>query len=213
MAGPQTPSAPFRHLLVCANPSTHSFDHAIVNTYAETARGYGHGVEVRDLYALGFDPVLRDEERPGTGAWTPSADVAAELDLLNAADILVLVYPIWYGLPPAMLKGYVDRVLGANHSFRKVADNRTQSPLAGKPLLSFSTSGLSHVWLHARGQDDSLRAVFDAYLMRAFGMRRSDHVAIDEIVPNMSEHHAAAQLERVRAAARQVCDMPARADA
>lgn len=201
------PPAPFRHLLVCASPSVDSFDHAIVDAYADTVRGQGHDIVIRDLYAMAFDPVLRAAERPAEGDWLPAPDVAIELDLLHAADLLILVYPIWYGLPPAMLKGYVDRVLGANHSFRKIAANTGQPALVGKPLLSFSTSGLPAAWLHDHGQDGALRAILDVYLWRAFGMRQSEHVALDEIMPNMSTQHAASQLDRVRTIAARTCNM------
>lgn len=195
------------HLIVYANPSPHSFDRAVVDAYRSSALEQGHGVVVRDLYELGFDPVLRADERPSTAGWTPRADVMEELDHLRSADVLVLVYPIWYGLPPAILKGYVDRVLGAGYSFRDLHDQKGQLPLAGKPLVSFSTSGLPLSWLSEKGQVLSLREIFDVYLWRGFGMKQSDHVMIENIVPNMSAAHAAAQLERVRATAARTCAM------
>lgn len=187
-----------RHLVVCANPSPASFDHAIVAAYAETVEGHGQEVVVRDLYAIGFDPVLRPDERP------IGADVTVELDALAAADILVLVYPIWYGLPPAILKGYVDRVLGANHPVDRVAAGQAQPVVAGKPLLSFSTSGLARSWLHEREQD-SLIKVFNVYLARAFGMKQSEHVTIDAVTRAMDPRAAAKTLDRVRTVATRTC--------
>ena len=123
-------------------------------------------VIVRDLYAIDFDPVLKADERPDAPHWSPSGDVAVELEFLRQADILVLVYPIWYGLPPAILKGYVDRVLGANYSFHRFRDQAGQASLVGKPLLSFSTSGTPLAWLHERSQVLALREIFDVYLWR-----------------------------------------------
>lgn len=199
--------APIRHLIVCANPSAQSFDHAIVAAYAETARSHGQDVDVRDLYALTFDPVLKLEERPGHGNWTPAPDVAVELGFVRAADVIVLVYPIWYGLPPAILKGYVDRVLGADYSFWKFHEAVGQPSLAGKPLLSLSTSGLPLAWLHEKGQVTSLREIIDVYLWRGFGMKQSQHVMIDSVVPNMSPAYAREQLDRVRQTATQTCAM------
>jgi NAD(P)H dehydrogenase (quinone) len=187
-----------QHLLVHANPSADSFGHAIVNAYVDTVRGLGQDVVVRDLYAMKFDPVLQAQERPGSDHWTASPDVAPELDLVNAADILVLVYPIWFGLPPAILKGYVDRVLGANYSFREFASQAGRPGLAGKPLLSFSTSGAPLSWLNEQGQPLSLREIFDVYLWRGFCMKQSEHVMIESVVPNMSAAYAAQQLQRVR---------------
>jgi NAD(P)H dehydrogenase (quinone) len=197
--------APIRHALLYVNPSPKSFDHAIVETYVAEASARGQDVVVRDLYAMGFDPVLRAEERPLHGAWSPSPDVAAELDILSSSDILVLVYPIWFGMPPAMLKGYVDRVLGAGYSFRDLHDQVGQEALKGKPLLSFSTSGTSRPWLDEQGQVMSLRQVFDVYLWRGLGMKQSEHIMIDSVVPNMNELYAREQLEIVRQTAERTC--------
>lgn len=199
--------APIRHLLINANPSPDSFDHAIVETYTAEAARHGHETIVRDLYAMGFEPRLKVEERPLHGAYIQSADVAHELWLIDAAAIIVLVYPIWFGLPPAILKGYVDRVLGAGYSFRDVHDKAGQSALRGKPLLSFSTSGTSLPWLDEQSQVVSLREIWDVYLWRGLGMKQSEHVMIDSVVPNISAAYAAEQLERVRATADRTCAM------
>jgi NAD(P)H dehydrogenase (quinone) len=206
-AVPELQTARATHLVICANPSSTSFDSAIVDAYSVAVRECGHQAVVRDLYALGFDPVLKDDERPGHAGWAPRADVAEELGHVRDADVIVLVYPIWYGLPPAILKGYIDRVLGANYSFRAVHDRRGQPGLAGKPLLSFSTSGLPLDWLSERGQVLSLREILDVYLWRGFGMKQSEHVMIESVVPNMSTAYATAQLDRVRHTAARTCAM------
>ena len=199
------PAPPIRHLVICANPSANSFDHAIVASYVRTAQENHQEVVVRDLYALGFDPVLKESERPLHGGMTLAADVAVELDHLSSADILVLVYPIWFGLPPAILKGYVDRVLGSGYSFRDVQGQVGQPTVRGKPLLSFTTSGTSQAWLNEQGQAMSLREIFDVYLWRGFGMKQSEHIMIDNVVPNMSTAYAEEQLERVRQTAIRTC--------
>ena len=194
-----------RHHLVFANPSRASFDGQIVDAYVAEAERQGQEVVVRDLYGMKFDPVLRDEERPLHGDGQISADVVAELDLLMSADILVLVYPIWFGLPPAMLKGYVDRVLGSRYSFRDIQQQSGHPALKGKPLLSFSTSGTSLAWLHEKGQVGSLRDIFDSYLWQGFGMQQAEHIRVDSVVPNMEAAYAAEQLDRVRATAERTC--------
>jgi NAD(P)H dehydrogenase (quinone) len=205
--GGRPPLRPRAHLVVSANPSPGSFDNAIVDAYMTVARDHGHSVVVRDLYAQGFDPVLKLDERPGRADWQPRLDVLVELDHVRAADVIVLVYPIWYGFPPAMLKGYVDRVLGAGYSYRDFHDQKGQPPLAGKPLVSFSTSGLPLSWLGEKGQVLSLREIFDVYLWRGFAMKQSEHVMIESVMPNMSTAYAREQLDRVRHTAARTCAM------
>src|SRR5690606_5110372 len=109
---------------------------------------------VRDLYRLGFDPVLQDEERHGH----PATDVAAEWAVLGKADVFVLVYPIWFGAPPAMLKGYIDRVFGAG---RVLGGGGEGGRLAGTRLVSLTASGTMRAWLSEKGVLGSLRTVFD----------------------------------------------------
>lgn len=196
--------SPPRHLVVFTHPGTDSFGHRIVEAYRAAVEAEGQEVVVRDLYALGFDPVLRDAERPPLQA-APADDVQAELDLLASASALVLVYPIWFGLPPAMLKGYVDRVLGSDYTLGDLQDRRGQQVLQGKPLLSFSTSGASFAWLDRNEQVLSLRKIFDAYLWQGFGMMRSEHVRLDEVTSAMTATDAEAKLAEVAAAARRTC--------
>lgn len=197
----------FRHLLILANPSPASFDHSIAATYAGVVKDKGQGVDVRDLYAIGFDPLLKTSERPAGIDWTPAPDVAAELAFLREADVLVFVYPIWFGLPPAMLKGYVERVVGAGYTFHDVQGAVGQPTVQGKPLISFSTSGTSLPWLDSQGQVQSLKNIFDVYLWRGLAMSRAEHYRIDSVVPDMSEDYAAEQLGKVRRAAEHACTM------
>lgn len=194
-----------RHLIVSAYPSETGFGAAVVDAYRAVVDEAGQSATVRNLYAIGFDPVLRAEERPGDPARSPRADVAAELDLLDQAAVLILVYPIWYGLPPAMLIGYVDRVLGANYSYRQFRDRAGQPQLVGKPLLSFSTSGLPLAWLDAEGQAMAIRQILDVYLWRGFGMQRSEHVMLDGVEPGLTAADAERHLSKVRAAATRMC--------
>src|SRR3546814_6867753 len=67
-------------------------------------------------------------------------DVAEEVRLISGASVFVLIYPIWFGTPPAMLKGYVERVLGTGFSYRDVRENQENALLTGAHLLSLTRS-------------------------------------------------------------------------
>ena len=88
-----------KHAVIVAHPDADSFTMAVARAYSETVAARGQVAVLRDLYRLGFDPVLKAAERPTGGAFTPAPDVAAELEELRGADIFVLVYPIWFGAP------------------------------------------------------------------------------------------------------------------
>jgi NAD(P)H dehydrogenase (quinone) len=204
MTGVQPKAA--RHLVVLANPEPAGFDHALAAAYVEAVEQGGQEAVLRDLNAIGFDPVLKTGERPGARPAPIADDVAREIAELEACRVLTLIYPIWFGGPPAILKGYVDRVLGADYDFRRFHDGAGQLHLKGKRLLSISTSGTPLPWLDERGQTVALRMGFDVYLERGFGLRDLGHLRIDNVMPNMSCAYAEQQMERVRDAARRACE-------
>lgn len=196
---------PIRHAVVYANPSSASFDHAILDAYTSAIAGHGQEAVIRDLYKMEFDPVLKLEERPAPTRWAPAPDVAAELEILHNSDALVLIYPIWFGTPPAILKGYVERVMGAGYDFHDLQEQVGPPALRGKHLLSFSTSGTSLAWLDEQEQVLLLRKAFDVYLWRGFAMGQGEHVMIDNVVPGLDPDYSRQQLDRVRSTAARLC--------
>ncbi len=194
-----------RHVVILSHPDPGSFNHAIARTYCDAVRFYGGEVVVRDLYAIGFDPVLKAEERPGPGHPHPLRDVADELEIIRRSDVFVMIYPIWFGSAPAMLKGYVDRVLGAGVVPGDVKAGVSTSLLGNKRMLSFTTSATTSLWLDEQGQQQALRTVFDRYLMFGFGMHAHKHVHFGHITDELTERFAAQHLHDVKENARHVC--------
>jgi NAD(P)H dehydrogenase (quinone) len=199
------PNNPIRHAVILAHPDADSFNASVAETYCNAVRECWQEPVLRDLYALHFDPVLRQNERPGRGPFKPAADVNAELAAIDGASVFVLIYPIWFGTPPAMMKGYVDRVLGSGVTAHDVQERSWHAQLGGKRLLSFTTTGTRTPWLAEQGQSLSLKMVFDDYLARAFSMRRPDHVHFGSIAPGMSSQQADEHLAMVREHARRLC--------
>ena len=193
------------HLIILCHPDPHSFNATIAQTYCDAVRARYRGATIRDLYSLGFDPVLKASEQPSSGTFSPSDDVAAELAARVEADVIVFVYPIWFGTPPAMLKGYVERVMGAGFGHRLVREEGVGSTVANKHLVSITTSGNSFQWLEEQGAWQSLRNVFDSYLFNAFSMASTDHLHIAEVVEGMSEKTAREELLRVEQFADATC--------
>jgi len=190
---------PIRHLVVLAHPRRGSFNHQIAQAYCDAVEACGQRAFLRDLYLNRFDPVL---EYLGEA---PELEVVYDLTEIRHCDVVVFVYPIWFGGPPAMIKGYVDRVLGAG--FKPSHDHaQAHNPfLKGRHMISFSTSASSGAWLGEQGQLTSLREGFDRYLGTIFQLAATEHVHIDAVVEGLSEQYAAEQLERVRQAARNTC--------
>jgi NAD(P)H dehydrogenase (quinone) len=193
-----------KHAVIVSHPSLDSFNLSVAMRYAAVAKELGDEVIVRDLYRLNFDPVLRADERPGDKS-TLAEDVKAELGTLAGTDVFVIVYPIWFGGPPAMLKGYIDRVLGAGITHAEVHDRRPHALTGGKRLVSFTSSGNSRYWFEEQGAWMSLRNIFDTYLTNAFALASNDHFHFDCVTKSMKEGAVEGYLREVEDAARAIC--------
>lgn len=114
-----------------------SFCHAIAAAAVETLEAAGHEVIYHDLYAEKFDPVLLDSEI-GNQASLPEA-IRRHCDEVLAADGYVVVHPNWWGQPPAILKGWVDRVVRQGEMY-EFGPSGVIGHLAGRRALVFTTS-------------------------------------------------------------------------
>jgi NAD(P)H dehydrogenase (quinone) len=110
-----------RVLVLYAHPDPASFGAALHEATLASLRRAGHEVDDCDLHAEGFDPVLGREERVGYHDLANNRNnVAGYVERLQAAQALVLCFPVWnYGYP-AILKGYFDRVFLPGVSFKLV---------------------------------------------------------------------------------------------
>ena len=208
----ESPDAPApKHAVIVSHPEPDSFTMAVAQAYCRAVEARGQTAVLRDLYRMNFDPVLKGKERPGRRdfAPAPAPDVKAELKLLAGAGAFVLVYPIWFGTPPAMIKGYVERVFGAGYEIEAISrplDRSSHKLLGGRQLLSFSSSGASRQWLEDQGAWLSLQTIFDGYLARAFWMSTPDHLHFDNVHDGMSEKVARDHLVEVGLRAEAMCD-------
>ena len=128
--------------LILGHPHRGSFNHAIAETALGVLQRNGHRVRFHDLYAEGFDPVLTFDEIPRDAAVDPV--IARHCDELAEADGILIVHPNWWGQPPAVLKGWVDRVIrpGVAYEFLEddAGDGVPNGLLRARVALVFNTS-------------------------------------------------------------------------
>lgn len=96
-------------LIVLAHPDDSSFNHAIANQAHETLKKNGHTVIFHDLYKEQFDAILPGQEIP-RDVDLP-ATIAQHCEECATVDGIIVVHPNWWGMPPAILTGWVDRVM------------------------------------------------------------------------------------------------------
>jgi putative NADPH-quinone reductase len=103
-------------LVLLAHPQPGSFNHSLAETVVATLTQSGHEVVFHDLQAEGFDPVLLPAEIATDAAIEP--EIARHCEELAAAEGIVVVHPNWWGQPPAVLKGWIDRVFRPEIAYR-----------------------------------------------------------------------------------------------
>jgi NAD(P)H dehydrogenase (quinone) len=190
-----------KHAVVIAHPKARSLTASAAAAYAEAATALGHTVIVRDLYQMGFDPCLKASEVAAAGVVRFEADVVAERAVLADVDVFCFVYPFWFNAPPAILKGYIDRVFSMGFGYAPGLGG-TEPLLDGKKLISFSFSGAPDEWVRDTGAFQALTTLFDRHVAGVCGLQIVDHVHTGGIVPNMTEEAVADVLAKVRAAVR-----------
>ena len=129
-------------LVVLAHPSPGSFNHAIADTVLSAAGENGHTVKFLDLYRQGFDSHLPENEIPTDGDVSPK--IKAMCRDLTEADGIIIVHPNWWGQPPAVLKGWVDRVFRPEVAYRFLegdgGEGVPEGLLTATAALVFNTS-------------------------------------------------------------------------
>ena len=104
-------------LLVIAHPSGDSFSHAMAGAAAAVLRARGCTCWVHDLYAEGFNPVQPTPESGNVASDDPLVELHCAR--LQAAELIAVFHPNWWSQPPAILKGWIDRVfrLGTAYAY------------------------------------------------------------------------------------------------
>ncbi|MCK1651800.1 NAD(P)H-dependent oxidoreductase [Bradyrhizobium sp. 149] len=161
-------------LIVYAHPERRSLSGSLRDVAVRELEAQGHEVRVSDLYAQGWKadvdradfPSLPPDARlaPASAsrqafeAGTLTADVKGEIEKLLWADVLILLFPLWWFSMPAILKGWVDRVFAygfaygvGEHSEKRWGDRYGEGTLAGKRAMLIVTAGGWQEHYSARG--------------------------------------------------------------
>ena len=184
-----------RALVIYCHPSPGSFNSAVRDVVCAKLREAGSEVRLRDLYAEGFQPILTQQELENSLDPEHNAKpVAWDTEALRWCDTLIFVYPTWWYGPPAMLKGWLDRVMLPDVAFLMPdPENVTIRPALQQitRLGVFTTCGASY-WLTsligAPGKRTLLRGV--GYLCAP--NRRSvfaAHYLMDSSTPETRDRH------------------------
>jgi NAD(P)H dehydrogenase (quinone) len=164
---------PMRVLVVVAHPRSDSLTHAAAAAAVAGARGAGHEVDVIDLYAEGSRVAMTYEERQAYHGDDPLLDplAARYAELVRAAQALVFVYPTWWSGLPAIMKGWLERVLVRGVAFDFHPRTGKVVPRLGhvRRIVGISTYGSPR--LYVRAINDNGRRILVRALRISCGVR------------------------------------------
>ncbi len=109
-------------LVILAHPYEKSFNHAIYEKVLKTLKEKGHHIFAHNIYKEGFDPLLEGNEL--VNGETSDSLVIQHRKEIQTANGIIIIHPNWWGQPPAILKGWIDRVLrsGVAYEFEEGDD-------------------------------------------------------------------------------------------
>lgn len=157
------------HLIVVTHFNPASFTHAIVDVIKAKAEKNNESVEIIDLYADQFNPVLGVEDINWMyqGGDIP-ADIKSYQEQIKKAEKLTVVYPIWWAQMPAMLKGFVDRVFTMGFAFL-YDENGPQPLLKGKQAQIITCSGSPNEYYEGTGMHSAIKKTIDSGIFEFCG--------------------------------------------
>ncbi|MFZ7305305.1 NAD(P)H-dependent oxidoreductase [Avibacterium avium] len=170
-----------KHLIIFAHPNGQdSFNRSILDRTLNASRALKVETQVRDLYQLNFDPVISWAELQGANQGITPAEIREEHQLIREADLITLVYPLWWMGFPAILKGYLDRVLSHGFAY-KTEDGQSVGLLQGKKMQQFITIGSNIEKYQQLGIDKSLRDCLVDGLFNFCGISDIQHCFFGDI--------------------------------
>jgi len=168
-----------KHLIIYAHPNPESLNAQLKQTVVKHLQNNGHEVEVRDLYQLGFNPVMSLADVQGQRKGKVADEVKREQDFIVWADSITFIHPIWWTGLPAMMKGYIDRVFSYGFAYRY--DLGVQKGLlTGKQSVIINTQGKSHEEYEAIGMDNALSLTSNIGIYAYCGLTIKKHFFFDK---------------------------------
>jgi len=209
--------------IVLAHPEPQSFNGHLAGLARRALAARGWQVTLSDLYAMGFDPCERAEhyaerkaparfdvqaeQRHAAERGAIPADVRDELARVDAADLVILQYPMWWHLPPAMLKGWFDRLLVYGEVYTSTRRFERGRFAGAKALLSVTVGTGPETYAHNGRSADIDLLLWPVHFTLAYvgfqvlrphvaygveaGLRYSDPGAVEERLRRIGAAYAA----------------------
>lgn len=185
-------------LIVHAHPEPQSFTTSLKSLAVEQLTAAGHTVTVSDLYEMNWNPVASAddfaqrknpdylvyalEQRHGYETGTLAADIAGEIEKIKAADLIIFNFPIFWFSVPAILKGWIDRVLVSGLCYGGLRFYDRGGLKGKKAMLTFTLGGREHMF-----GADAIHGEIET-MLRPILRGTLAYVGL-EVLPNFAAYH------------------------
>lgn len=163
-----------KHLIIYVNPEKESFSHDIKEYVVNFSNQKGYEVEIRDLYKIGFNPILSIEDLELEKEDKVVEEVKKEQDYINWSDAITLIYPIWWQIP-AMMKGYFDRVFSYGYAYR-MENGKPKGLLPRKKVLRYNPMGSPRELYEKNGLRKTYEKAIDIAILQSSGLKVVDSI-------------------------------------
>jgi len=162
--------------VLLAHPNQASYNHAVCRSFVKGLSESGSVAQVNDLYATGFNPVMagNDFNQFMDGGELPE-DVKAEQAKVDKAEGLALIYPVWWNEAPAILKGWIDRVLSKGWAYDVTSEGVFVPMLKLKKIIIFNTADNPEELLEGRGLNKASRITKKKGTFGFCGVKNVEH--------------------------------------
>ncbi|MCP1135225.1 NAD(P)H oxidoreductase [Paenibacillus polysaccharolyticus] len=171
-------------LVVVSHSRKDSLTFQVTDRFVQGLAEAGHQAEIVDLHEIGFDPVLRAEDEPDYTQDNQrfSPQIETEIARLKKHDAIAFVFPLWWWHLPAMLKGYIDRVM--NNSFAYGSNK-----LHHEQMLWIALSGVTEEQMNKRNYGESIQNLLNVGIADYCGVSNSKVEFLYETVDAPPEHY------------------------
>ncbi|MGC8866526.1 MAG: NAD(P)H-dependent oxidoreductase [Bacteroidales bacterium] len=167
-------------LIIYANHNNGSFNHAVLESVMNKYLSLGHEVVVRNLYKQNWNPVLTTEDLAAIHEGKMPSDIENEQKFIAWADMLTVIYPVWWTGMPAILKGYFDRVFSFGFAYG-MTDKGIEGFLRGKKVLLLSSTGQPREVYEASGMYKAMNMTTDRGIFEFCAMDVIAHIYFPSI--------------------------------
>lgn len=185
-----------RILVVYSHPNPESFNHAILEHLVEGLSVSDQEVDIADLYATRFNPVLQASDLIQFRKERLPEDVIEQQKKISAADVIIFIHPTWWGGMPAMVKGYIDRVFTLGFAYRMGKDG-PKGLLVDKKMIFVRTTALPKDAYVKSGVENLIRSMLTYQFVVVCGVKALEHHVFYE-VPSVSDEIRQGYLKKAK---------------